>query len=223
MRSDIAGGTLPDSGGDTSPDIAADITAVAQLVLHERLARDRGWWDRMRACYSEASTVRLSWFQGTGPGFVAASEEMAGRGDASTHRLAAPVVDVSGDRALAVVSAVIEVRTSLDGLEADLASYARLLYRAERSASGWLIAGLDPVYERDTLTPVLPGTTLRIAAADLAGLRAPYRMLGHVLRRRGYAVAQDLYGDDQPEAVRALETAAQDWLTSSSSTSEKER
>lgn len=200
----------PDTAAaDTS---AADVTAVAQLVLHERQARDRGWWDAMRACYAEDSTVRLSWFQGTGPGFVAASEAMAGRGDLSTHRLAPPVVDVAGDRALAVVSATIEARTELDGIEVDLASYARLLYRAARHPDGWRITALDPVYERDVLTPALPGAPLTVKPADVAGFRPPYRMLAHVLGHRGYAVAQDLYGDDRPDAVRALEREAARWL-----------
>ena len=189
-----------------------DITAITQLVLRERLARDRGWWDVMRACYAEDSSVRLSWFSGTGAGFVAASEQMAGRGDTSTHRLGPPVVDVVGDRASVVLPAVIEMRTVIDGVEVDLLSYARLLYRAQRSSAGWVITALDPVYERDTLTPAFPGVAPTVSAADVADFRAPYRMLAYVLGRRGYQIAQDLYGDDRPEAVRALEKAAQDWL-----------
>lgn len=39
-----------------------DIAEVTQLVLHERQARDRGWWEPMRACFAPAATVRLSWF-----------------------------------------------------------------------------------------------------------------------------------------------------------------
>lgn len=190
----------------------ADFVTVSRLVLRERQARDRSWWEVMRDCYAADSTVRLSWFQGSGPGFVEASREMAGRGDASTHRLGPPVPDVHGDRALVWLPAAIEVRTALDGVEADLVSFTRLLYRAVRGSDGWRITGLDPVYERDTLAPSLPGDSLRVSAADVAGFRPPYRMLSHVLSRRGYPVAQDLYGDDRPEGVRALETEAADWL-----------
>ncbi|MFD0059368.1 nuclear transport factor 2 family protein [Streptomyces sp. NPDC127168] len=199
--------------GPSGATTATDVTAVAQLVLHERHARDRGWWNDMRRGFADDSGVRLSWFQGTGPDFVSASERMAERGDVSVHRLAPPVVDVNGDRALAVVPAGIEVRTDLDGVEADLVSYARLLYRAERRPDGWRIVALDPVYERDTLSACLPGTPLTVTAAELAGFRRPYRMLSYVLSRRGYTVAQDLYGDDRPGAVRALEQAAADWLS----------
>ena len=32
----------------------SDITTITQLVLQERQARDRGWWDRMRSCFADA-------------------------------------------------------------------------------------------------------------------------------------------------------------------------
>ncbi|MGW2173358.1 hypothetical protein ACWC1C_22845 [Streptomyces sp. NPDC001705] len=51
-----------------------------------------------------------------------------------------------------------------------------------------------------------------VIAAGLAGFRRPYRMLSYVLGRRGYTVAQALYGDDRPGDVRVLEQAAADWL-----------
>src|ERR1700753_3238229 len=48
------------------------VTEISQLLLGERQARDRGWWDRMRAAYAPDSAVRLSWFPGTGPELVRA-------------------------------------------------------------------------------------------------------------------------------------------------------
>jgi hypothetical protein len=162
----------------------------------------------MLECYAPGSTVRLSCFQGSGPESVAASRRMAERGDASTHRLAPPVVDVRGDRALATVPAAIEVRTELDGTEVDLVSRTRIQYRAERGDGGWRVTALDPVYEGDSLTPSLPGTPLRVTAADLASFRPSYRMLSYVLGCRGYTITQDLYGDDRPDGVRDLDRAA---------------
>jgi hypothetical protein len=188
-------------------------SAVTQLVLHERQARDRGWWGRMRECFAAQSTVRLSWFQGSGADFVSGSERMAGRGDLSRHRLGPPVVDINGDRALAEVSAGIELRTDLAGVEVDLISYARLIYRAQFIDGRWQIVSLDPIYERDSLTPAIPGTVVRLDPAELTGLRSSYRLLAHLLRLRGYDVRDDLYGDDQPETVDAFHRDAQEWLT----------
>lgn len=184
---------------------AADIIEVSQVVLRERQARDRGWWDIMRGCYGPASTVRVSWFQGSGAEFVTRSQEMAGRGDNAVHRLHPPVVKVHGDRALVELPAGIELRTILQDVEVDLVSYARLSYRVQRDQGRWLLSALDPVYERDTLTPALPGAHLNVPAPELAALRPSYRMLAYVMRQRGYPIDETLYGDDRPDGVRQLE------------------
>ncbi|GJF30572.1 hypothetical protein KNE206_32720 [Kitasatospora sp. NE20-6] len=190
---------------------AAYAAAVTQLVLHERQSRDRGRWDVMRACFAPDSTVRVSWFRGTGADFVTESQKMAERGDTATHRLSPPVVDVHGDRALAEVPAAIEVRTLLDGVEVDVTSRTRILYRAERREGRWLIVSVDPVYESDTLATSLPGTRLTVDAEELAAFRPPYRMLAHVLSRRGYRIGDDLYGDDRPQDSAALYASAVAW------------
>ncbi|MQY22274.1 nuclear transport factor 2 family protein [Nocardia macrotermitis] len=190
----------------------ADIVAASQLVLRERRGRDRSRWDEMRACYAPDSVVRVSWFRGSGDEFVTASEQMAARGDKAVHRMYPPIVDVDGDRALIEVGAAIETRTVLDDIELDLVSYTRLIYRARRSGGRWLIAALDAVYERDTLTPAVPGTPWRIAPEALAPFRPSYRMLSYVLGRRGYTVGDDLFGDDRPDELRRLEDEVEAWL-----------
>jgi hypothetical protein len=193
------------------------ITEISQLVLIERQARDRGWWDQMRSCFAEDATVRLSWFRGTGVDFVAQSERMAARGDSAVHRLGPPVVQHRGDRALVTLPAVIEVRTVIDGTEADLASRARLYYRVERGAGRWLVVSLDPVYERDTLAAAYPGVTLPVGPAAVAAFRPSYRFLAYVLARRGYPIGDDLYGDDRPEEAAAFYAQALSWLRSATS------
>ncbi|MFL4497294.1 nuclear transport factor 2 family protein [Streptomyces sp. VTCC 41912] len=189
-----------------------DVTAVAQLILHERRARDRGWWDLMRECLAPDAAIRLSWFRGRGAAFIAASQEMAARGDAATHVLSPPIVDVAGDRAAVEIGAAIHLRSELHGVEVDLTSHARLLYRAERRAGRWLTTSLDPVYEYDSLAPSIPGTPVRLEADVLARARPSYRMLTCLLGAKDYTIADDLYGDDRPEPVRQLYRRLFDWL-----------
>ncbi|WP_410565799.1 nuclear transport factor 2 family protein [Amycolatopsis sp. cmx-4-61] len=189
-----------------------DVTEITQLVLKERQARDRGWWDRMRAAYADDSAIRLSWFRGGGAEFVAESRKMAERGDLAVHRLSPPVVHQHGDRAIVELPAVIELRTIVDDVEADLASAGRLHYRVARRDGRWLITALDPVYERDRLTPAHPGVTLPVGPADVASYRPPYRFLCYVFSRRGYTVGDDLYGDDRPAEVARFHEAAFAWL-----------
>ncbi|MEU3735114.1 nuclear transport factor 2 family protein [Streptomyces sp. NPDC033538] len=189
-----------------------DLDIVTQTVLLERQGRDRGWWDQMRDCYWPDSTVTLSWYRGDGPGFVDASEAMTGRGDASVHRLSPPTVQIVDDRAFAEMPAGIEVRTDIDGVTVDLASYTRIVYRLERRDSRWGISALDCIYERDTLTPAVPGQQIAISPQQLAAYRAPYAILAWHLARRGYEVAADLLGDDQPARTAAFYDSTLRWL-----------
>ncbi|WP_009478415.1 nuclear transport factor 2 family protein [Rhodococcus sp. JVH1] len=188
-----------------------DITEVAQVVLKERQARDRGWWNVMRECIHPDAQIRLSWFQGNGAQFVAESEEMSRRGQQATHRLSPPAVWVHGDRAVVAISAVIEFRDEIGGVEADLASYTRLVYRLEKHSGTWQVVSLDCIYERDSLVPTVPGDTPQIDKAALADLRAPYRFLGYYLRHSGYSITDDLYGDDRPDEVEELYVSAFAW------------
>ncbi|MEU6172083.1 nuclear transport factor 2 family protein [Streptantibioticus parmotrematis] len=190
-----------------------DVTELTQLVLRERRARDRGWWRAMGECLAPDAAVRLSWFRGTGAEFVAASREMAARGDTALHSLHPPVVDVHGPRAVIEMPAGIHLRADLNGVEVDLTSRARLLYRAERRAGRWVLVSLDPVYEYDVLLPAVPGTRPAVDPETLAAARPSYRMLTCLLHARGYAVGADLYGDDRPEEVRALYASLFEWLT----------
>ena len=74
---------LPKRHEETTMDLprdvqeAADVSAVSQLVLRERVSRDLGLWEQMRDCFHDDSVVRISWFSGSGPEFVRRSIEMA--------------------------------------------------------------------------------------------------------------------------------------------------
>jgi hypothetical protein len=53
---------------------AADVSAISQLVLRERLSRDFGLWEQMRDCFHDDSGVRISWITASGPEFVRRSK-----------------------------------------------------------------------------------------------------------------------------------------------------
>jgi len=114
-------------------------SAVTQLTLLERDCRDHGRWDSMLSCFHENSRVNLSWFNGSGRDFVAASREMARKGVAATHRLGPPLVRLARDRAVATFGGVIDIPATVDGVEALLSSHARFVYRAERRAIPFVV------------------------------------------------------------------------------------
>lgn len=140
-------------------EMTSAVEEVTQLVLRERQCRDRGWWEEMADCFAADSVVDMSWFTGSGPEFVRESKRMAGGGwgGHSVHRLSPPAVRVEGDRALAELPLAIEFRIGIGGTEADLTSYARSQYRAQRAGGRWRIARITSIYERDTLLPTVPG------------------------------------------------------------------
>jgi hypothetical protein len=190
---------------------AADVVAVTQLVLTERESRDLGRWDQMRECFHPDSRVRVSWFTGTGDEFVDGSIDMARRNVLAKHRLGPILVRLAGDRAVASLSAIIDIPAKLLGVEVQLSSHTRFLYRAERRAERWRIISFDAIYVRDEFTSPIPGVLLPITPADLSGFRPTYRMLSYLLKSQGYDVNSNLAGEDRPETVAALEREVYGW------------
>ena len=190
---------------------AADVSAVAQLVLSERESRDLGRWERMAACFHPDSQVRITWFRGSGPDFVKGSIDMARRGVLAKHRLGPVLVRLNGYRGVASLSAIIDIPAELDGVEAQLSSHARFLYPAERRDGRWGLMGFEAVYTRDEFTTAIPGQVLPLTPADVAGFRPSYRMLAWLLTRQGYAVDPDLPGDDRPDLADAVYQRIYGW------------
>ena len=128
------------------------------------------------------------------------------------HRPSPPVVHRHGDKAVLELPLSVERRFLLKGVEADLTSYTRLLYQVERRETGWKILFLNAIYERDTLVPTVPGTTLDVVHEKIAQFRAPYRFVAYDISLSGRSMTADLYGDDRPEQVQALYRSAFEWL-----------
>ncbi len=196
--------------------MASAIEDVTQLVLRERQTRDHGWWDEMAACYAADSIVDISWFTGSGADFVRRTVEMSKDGVWGRHRLSPPTIRVDGNRAWAELPIAIEFRIDVDGVEADLISYARTQYRCRQDDGLWKIVHFTSIYERDTLAPSLPGGHLAVRPEEFTG-RAAYRCLAWYLERGGAKVSQDLLGEDRPDAVARQYEAERRWLTSGKS------
>ncbi len=190
----------------------SDATEITQLFLQERQGRDRGWWDQMRLAYRQDSIVRLSWFTGSGPDFVDLSEEMNSRAGRSVHRLCPPCVRVRENRAHAEASASIEFQVVFDGVPAHLVSYTRVNCRLLKENGKWGILTLDSIYERDTLTPAIPGQALVVDPDEVAGLRPSYALLALYLQRQGFSIGMDLLGDDRPDDAAAFYQDLNSWL-----------
>jgi SnoaL-like domain len=183
---------------------AADVSAVSQLVLRERLSRDFGLWEQMRDCFHDDSVVRISWINATGPEFVRRSKEMAERNVKASHRLGPILVTLASHRAIAQVRANIDIPFTLKGIDVMMSSHAHLLFRAERQGEVWRLSGLDAVYLRDEIAPVMPGQTVAIGQEEVKAFRPTYRLLSYCLASGGFPARNDLAGVDRPDLVDAL-------------------
>ena len=190
---------------------AADVSAIGQLVLTERESRDLGRWDRMAGCFWPDSYVRITWFQGSGPDFVIGSIEMARRGVLARHRLGPVLVRLAGDKAVASLTAIIDIPAEVGGVQAQLSSHARFLYPAERREGRWGLMGFEAIYLRDELTAPIAGQAVPVAPADVARFRPSYRMLAYLLTWQGYEVSPNLPGDDRPDLAAAVYRRIYGW------------
>jgi hypothetical protein len=192
---------------------SADITKITQCILRERESRDMGKWDRMRDCFHPDSLVHLSWFKGSGPDFVEGSLDMAKRGMLAKHRLSPILVTLAGDRAIATMSAIIDIPAIVDGVELTLSAYSRFVYRVERRDGKWRIYSFDCIYIRDELTPAIIGQTVDINLGEIESFRTSYRNLAYCLKLKGYRPDPDLPGEDRPETVESLMQEIEGWLS----------
>lgn len=190
---------------------SADITAITQLILRERNSRDTANWDVMRDCFHPDSIVKISWFNGSGPDFVTGSIDMAKRGMLAKHRLAPVLVTLAGDRAVASLTAIIDIPRVIDGVELILSAHGRFIYRAEKRDDVWRIFSFQCVYMRDELMPAIPGQNISIDPAEVEEFRPSYRNLAWCLIKTGYEVDQNLPGEDRPETVKSLMQEVNDW------------
>ena len=190
---------------------AADTTAITQLVVRERESRDMGYWQRMRGCFHDDALINISWIKGDADAFVAGSIDMAARGMKAKHRLGPVLVTLNEARAVATLSGIIDIPTTLDGKEFTLSAHCLMLYRVEKRAGQWGLASFEVVYRRDELIPAIPGDTVELPRELLASFRPSYRYLSYSLHLSGYTVNNALAGEDQPATVQPLLQAAFAW------------
>ena len=191
---------------------AEDIVAVSQLVVRERESRDMGFWSRMRDCFHQDAGVNISWFQGSGHGFVEASRDMAARGMLAKHRLGPVLVTLNGDRALATLSAIIDIPTEIQGKSFTLSAHCLLIYRVSKREGVWRLSSFEVIYRRDEFTSAILGQTVQFRPEELAGYRDSYRNMCYSLRLKGYQPSDDLAGEDKPDSVRAILEKVYAWL-----------
>ena len=190
-----------------------DKQACAELIQSWGFYRDQGKWPELLATFTPDGQIAVSWFSGSFSEFVERCHKAFDTGQRSKHQIFPSLVRVAGDRALGETNVVILVRQKIEGVLADMTSYARFLDRLERRGGRWAIAERTAIYERDRLDPVEPSEAFGklFKASDLSIYPEAYRYMAARLVAAGRALAPVVYRDGSPHTAQ-LYVRYEAWL-----------
>jgi hypothetical protein len=188
-----------------------DKFSIKELIEFERFCRDNAQWEEMKKCFAENSTVTISWFKGSGHGFVDASSKME---TYAPHKLFDTLIWLNKDKAVAITMATIQIRQEIQGHLLELSSDVKLLYKTQKINGLWSIISMEGIYEKDALIPVSPADGITIPKEEIAKFRPSYANMSYALSKSGYPIDSNLPGIDKPESVIKLYQESENWLNS---------
>jgi hypothetical protein len=191
--------------------MGSDHEEIRALVDNWILWRDAGDWARFRTVWRPEGRVMATWFQGSGDEFIEVSRQGWERGVSILHSHGGTTVEVAGDRAVAQTKMTISQRAEVDGVLCDVVCTGRFVDFLDQRAGRWGLVLRQPIYERDRIDPVEPGTRPRLDEGLLARFPEGYRHLAYLQTRIGYRVKTDMPGLTGPR-TEALYALGRDWL-----------
>ena len=198
--------------GRTPQEVATDSSAVTDVILRERLARETHNWTDEADCFHANAFVEVSWFKGSAANFIEAGKNSLGTEAVHFDSMSPGVVWLKNERAISDTACAVHTFSRLDDIEVSTTSYTRLLWRVQRFEGQWLICGLRGIYIRDTLIPRDPTKVPKLDEEKLRGFRPSYRFLSYILTANGAPAHNDLPGVDQPKVVATLRATEREWL-----------
>jgi hypothetical protein len=184
---------------------------IREVVENWVVWRDAGDWDRFRGVWHNDGVMMATWFQGAAEEFIRVSKEASDRGVSILHFLGGTAIDVAGARAISQTKMNISQRATVEGVPCDIVCTGRFYDFFERRGERWAIVLRQPIYEKDRIDSVLPGTWPQLEPALLAQFPDGYRHLAYAQTKIGYAVKRDMPGTKGPE-VQALYARGRAWL-----------
>lgn len=188
-----------------------DELALRRLVQDWAVWRDAGDWDRFATCWHDDARMMATWFQGPATEFIKVSRAGFERGVRILHFLGGTSVDLAGHRAIVQTKMTISQRAEAEGVLVDVVCTGRFYDFCEKRNGRWAVVLRQPIYEKDRMDAVTPGTAPVLDAALLAQFPEGYRHLAYIQTRIGYTVKRDMPGLTGPE-VTALCASGARWL-----------
>ena len=165
---------------------------IREVVENWVLWRDSGDWERFRTVWHPEARMMATWFQGSAERFIEVSREGWNKGVSILHFLGGSSIDVVGTRAIAQTKMTISQRAEVDGVACDVLCTGRFYDFFEKRDERWAIVLRQPIYEKDRIDPIDPGTALKLDAALLAEFTEGYRHLAYAQTRIGFTIKRDM-------------------------------
>ncbi len=187
-----------------------DKASIKELVEFERFCRDNALWDEMKKCYADDSHVNISWYQGSGHGFVDASSKMT---QFAPHKIYNTEVWLKGSKAVAIMMTTVQMRHTIDGYPVEVSSDAMLVFRTQKIDGQWYIVSFESIYQKDAIIPVFPNSVINIPAEEITKYRTSYGAMIYMAKKAGMTVSEELPGIDRPDLVEKLYRETDEWLS----------
>ena len=193
-------------------DAMADKQEISELVQNWVLWRDAGHWERFRTVWHDDGRMMATWFQGTADEFIEANKEGWSKGVVILHFLGGSSTDLAGKRAIVQTKMTISQRGVVDGVLCDVVCTGRFYDFLEWREGRWGFVLRQPIYEKDRMDPVDPGTPLHLDQNLLMSFPEGYRNLAYLQTRVGYEVKKSMPGLKGAE-VEELYRRGDRWLS----------
>ncbi|HUN26835.1 MAG TPA: nuclear transport factor 2 family protein [Steroidobacteraceae bacterium] len=195
-----------------SQDVQAAKQAIREIIERWVIFSDSGDWERFAALWHDDGWMTATWFEAPAQEFVRARREGYERGVSILHFLGAFSCDVVGPRAIAQTKMTINQRASVEGVPCDVVCTGRFYDFLEQRGGHWGMVRRQPIYEKDRIDPLVPGTAVKLDRALLEGFPEGYRHLAYLQTKIGYTVRRSgLPGLKGPEVER-LYAQGRAWL-----------
>lgn len=198
-----------------SSDINAETQAIRELIERWVIYSDSGDWERFAELWHKDGWMTATWLQAPAQEFVRARREGFEKGVQILHFLGGFTCDIVAHRAIAQTKMTINQRATVEDVLCDVVCTGRFYDFLERRDGRWGLVRRQPIYEKDRIDPVTPGTPLKLDAALLASFPEGYRHLAYLQTGIGYPVKKSgLPGLRGPEVER-LYAEGRAWLDGS--------
>jgi hypothetical protein len=188
-----------------------DREQIRDLIESWAVWRDAGDWERFATVWHNDAVMMATWFQGSATDFIRVSQEGFAHGVRILHFLGGTSIDQVKERAIAQTKMTISQRAEIHNVLCDVVCTGRFYDFLERRSGRWGIVLRQPIYEKDRVDPVDPGTLLDLDPDLLASFPDGYRHLAYVQTTIGYDVKRDMPGLTGPE-VEELYARGAAWL-----------